>query len=256
MPELLEIELYRRAAEQVVGRKIVDVPIADTRFVRHSPDLAMALRGALVLGVRRHGKVLLLDTDGPTLGLRFGMTGMLRVDGIGPIERLAYGPASDSERYGRLCLLLDDGGRLAVSDARRFGSAELDPDLSKLGPDAATITRSQLARALRGTTAVKAALLDQERVAGLGNMLVDEILLRARIDPARPTGSLTPREVGAVQRSIAVVLPELLAAGGSHAGRLSAGRRHAGATCPLDGAQLERRRIGGRTTYSCPRHQR
>ena len=255
MPELLEVEMYRRAAERTIGRTIVDVPLVDPRFGRRSPQLAAVLLGCVVVGVRRLGKVLLVDTDAPVLGLRFGMTGMLRVDDEGPIDGLAYGPCVRSTDYDRLRVAFDDGGTLVVEDARRFGSAELDPDLSALGPDASTITCTQLRLLLRGAAPIKAVLLDQARVAGLGNMLVDEILMRAGIDPARPASELRDREVSSLHRAIGVALVELMAAGGSHAGQLSADRRRPGATCPRDGAALLRRRIAGRTTYSCPKHQ-
>ena len=98
--------------------------------------------------------------------------------------------------------------------------------------------------------------MDQGRIAGIGNLLADEILWRAGLDPARPAGSLsTTASGGGCCGSMRAVLTELLAAGGSHLGRLQAARQRGG-RCPRDGTPLERRTIGGRTTYSCPRHQR
>jgi formamidopyrimidine-DNA glycosylase len=256
VPELLEVEMYRAAASCIVGRVIDGVPIADDLFVRRTPQLAAVLVGCRVTVVRRHGKVLLIDTDGPVLGVRFGMTGLLQVDGVGPIDHLAYGPTAAAMRFERLRLDFVGGGTLSVLDARRLGSAELDPDLSALGPDAASVTIAELRTALRGTSPVKSVLLDQTRIAGLGNMLADEVLLRAGIDPVRAAGTLGKRATAALHDAIAATLVELGERGGSHTGRLSVDRRRPGATCPLDGTVLVRRRIGGRTTYSCPAHQR
>ena len=143
-----------------------------------------------------------------------------------------------------------------MDDARRLGGVELFPDESTLGPDAMTLTRRQLRHALSGVRApLKAALLDQRRVAGIGNLLADEILWRAGFDPARPAGDLGNDEVAALHRSVRTVLTQLARRGGSHTGDLQIARQR-GAVCPRDGTLLERRTIGGRTTYSCPTHQR
>ena len=160
-----------------------------------------ALRGRTISGTRRIGKLLLLDTDGPTLGLRFGMTGRIVVDGAGPIEELEYGSRRDLREWDRFGLTFDDGGQLRINDPRRLGGVSLDPDVSLLGPDALAITRGELAAALAGSRApLKACLLDQGRVAGLGNLLVDEILYRAGLDPARPAGGLGPAEMTRLHR--------------------------------------------------------
>ena len=102
---------------------------------------------------------------------------------------------------------------------------------------------------------LKARLMDQARVAGLGNLLTDEILWRAGLDPARPAGSLSPAELRRLHRHLRTTLVELGERGGSHMGDLQTMRSRDG-VCPRDGAALLRRTIGGRTTYSCPVHQR
>ncbi|HSL56733.1 MAG TPA: hypothetical protein VK866_02720, partial [Acidimicrobiales bacterium] len=123
-------------------------------------------------------------------------------------------------------------------------------------PDAAGLTPARLRDALGDSDApLKARLLDQARVAGLGNLLVDETLWRAGLDPARRAGGLGDAERRRLLRAIRVVLDELGRRGGSHTGDLMAARVRGG-SCPRDGAPLDRRTIGGRTTYSCPRHQR
>ena len=97
MPELIEVELYRQAAEAVVGATVVDVPTLDPRYTRGTPtEVAIdAISGATIVAVRRIGKLLLLDTDRGVVGVRFGMTGRLLIDGVGPIDALEYGPTSD-----------------------------------------------------------------------------------------------------------------------------------------------------------------
>ncbi len=102
---------------------------------------------------------------------------------------------------------------------------------------------------------LKARLMDQSRLAGLGNLLTDEILWRSGLDPARPARSLDETEVKRLQRTMRRTLTVLAERGGSHTGDLQVARAR-GATCPRDGAPLQRRTIGGRTTYSCPVHQR
>jgi formamidopyrimidine-DNA glycosylase len=260
MPELLEVERYREAAAVTVGRRITAVTAPDRWFLKGGLD-ADALRavtvGAEVTAVRRHGKVLLVVLDsGAVLGFRFGMTGRLVVDGRAPIEALAYGPPIERPEWDRLSIEFAAGGPMRLNDPRRLGGVELDPDLHRLGPDAWGIGLTAVRRALAGTTSpLKAALLDQSRVAGLGNLLTDEILWRARGAPARPAGGLTEAEVRRLHRAIRTTLPQLHARGGSHTGVLQA-QRHDDGRCPRDGAALVRRTIGGRTTRSCPVHQR
>lgn len=258
MPEILEIERYRRAAEPVVGRTIVEVHAPDTWFVKRGDpaELRDVLPGHRVIGLRRIGKLLLLDTDGPVLGLRFGMTGRLLVDGGAPIDQLEYSSGRDLPEWHRFGLGFDPEGSLVISDPRRLGGVELDPDETALGADALTITPEQLSAALAGSgAALKARLMDQTRVAGMGNLLTDETLWRAGIDPSRPARDLDPEEVARLHATVREVLAELADRGGSHTGDLHL-ERAPGGRCPRDGAELVRRRIGGRTTWSCPDHQR
>lgn len=260
MPELLEIESYRRLAEHAVHREVAAVDAPDDLILRHglSADVVRdALVGSTFERVRRTGKVLFLDTDrGHTLALRFGMTGLLDLDGSFVIDELEYGSNRRDPRWVRFSVLFTDGGALRLHDARRLGGVELDMDESRLGVDATVVTEEQLA-GLVGTSqaAVKSRLMDQARLAGLGNLLTDDVLWRAGIHPARPAASLSSDEVHALHAAIGATLAELGERGGSHLGDLQPHRRP-GAYCPLDGAPLERCTIGGRTTYLCPKHQR
>ena len=101
---------------------------------------------------------------------------------------------------------------------------------------------------------MKARLLDQSKVAGIGNLIGDEVLWRAALSPLRPAGSLSATEVRRLHRNLNRVLTELLDRGGSHLGELM-DERHRDGRCPKDGALLSRATVGGRTTYWCPQHQ-
>ena len=112
-----------------------------------------------------------------------------------------------------------------------------------------------LGRALAGSSApLKACLLDQSRVAGIGNLIADEVLWRAGLSPLRPAASLTPAEVRRLHRHLGGTLADLTGRGGSHLGDLM-DERHRGGVCPKDGNPLSRSTVGGRTTWWCPTHQ-
>ena len=259
MPEMIEIEYYRRLADRTVGRSVRSVHTPDPWYLKagtSGPALRRALRGATVTGTRRIGKLLLLDTDGVAVGLRFGMTGRLLVDGTGPIEKLEYASARQEPTWVRFALRFEDGGDLRIVDPRRLGGVILDPDTGGLGPDALAMRERDLREALAASRApLKAWLLDQGRIAGVGNLIADEVLWRAGLDPARPAGSLTPGEAAELHRTLRRTVRLLMQRGGSHTGDLQVARVR-GATCPRDGTPLQRRTVGGRTTYSCPAHQR
>ena len=260
MPEMLEVETYRRAAAGTLGRPIQAVHAPDAWFLKRGTTaaaLADALVGRRFTADRRRGKLLLLDTseDGPTLGLRFGMTGVLVLDGADAVEDLRYASRRRDPAWDRLVVHFEDGGALRLRDPRRLGGVELDPDEDRLGPDAGSVGPAELGRILAGSEApLKARLMDQARLSGLGNLLTDELLWRAGLDPARPASSLTEAERRRLHRHLRLTLDELGARGGSHTGDLQEAR-HRGAVCPRDGTPLQRRTVGGRTTYSCPAHQ-
>lgn len=261
MPELIEVEVYRRLADQLIGRTVRSVETPDHWFIKRTTagEVRDALMGATVESTGRRGKLLTMDVGAvrPVLGLRFGMTGRLVLDGApAPIDKLEYSSGRDDPKWDRFALRFDDGARLRISDPRRLGGVELDPDLSRLGPDAAAITTPQLRAALGVSVApLKARLLDQARVAGLGNLLTDEILWRAGLRPDRPADSLDDDAIRRLAGTVRKTVGLLSDRGGSHTGDLQS-QRHRGGTCPRDGAHLRRETIGGRTTYWCPSHQR
>lgn len=259
MPEGVEIEYYRRAAERSIGREIASIDATDGWFVKEgtTPEsLDDALVGEAVVEARRIGKLLILDlSNGARLGLRFGMTGRLLVDGMGPIEYLEYSSKRDEPTWDRFALFFADGGDLRIRDPRRLGGVILDPSEDALGPDAFTVAPKHVrTRVAVGPVAIKARLLDQARVAGIGNLIADETLWRSGIDPARPAGKLSDAEVKKLHRHLKRVLADFVRDGGSHSGKLQASRVRGG-SCPRCGEVLDRREIGGRTTFSCPHHQ-
>ena len=218
--------------------------------------LAAALEGRRLAQARRIGKLLLVDTDGPTVGLRFGMTGRLLVDGVPGVDELQHASVRDVPAWDRLVLGFAEGGELRVRDPRRLGGVALDPEEGALGVDAAAVRPAQLRDALAGSAApLKARLMDQARIAGVGNLIADEVLYRAALDPARPAGSLDRAEVRRLHRHLRGTIDDLLERGGSHLGDVIPARGPGG-TCPRDGTPLVRRTVGGRTTWSCPHHQR
>ena len=281
VPELVEVEAYRLLAERTVGRMISRVVAPDAWFLKRGADAALltaTLGGARITATGRVGKLLLLTVEAAAnapggspfesrradarhraetqLGLRFGMTGRLIVDGRAAVESLLYSSDRDEPGWDRFALEFADGGSLRMRDPRRLGGVELDPDVQRLGPDARTITRLELRRAFLGSmTPVKARLLDQSRVAGIGNLIGDEVLWRARIAPDRPACSLSANAVRRMHVCIGEVVEMLIERGGSHLGDLMP-ERHPGGSCPLDGAPLLSATLGGRTTWWCPRHQR
>ena len=258
MPEIIEVEAYRRAISATVGRSVASVHAPDEWFAKGGTTtdaLRLELTGARVLEVRRRGKLVIVDTDGPRLGLRFGMTGKIVVDGAMPIDHLLYDSPRHEPAWDRFGLQFTDGSAMVLRDPRRLGGVQLDPNEAALGPDAFSLTLGQLRDALgRSTIALKARLLDQKRVAGLGNLLVDEALWRAGLSPVRPAGSLEQSETARLHRAVRRTLSILGERGGSHTGDLQPARTRGGC-CPRDGADLRREQVGGRTTYWCPEHQ-
>jgi formamidopyrimidine-DNA glycosylase len=248
VPELPEAERARRQIERVLGREITGVDDRDVYVCRpHSPgELADALVGRRLTAAHRRGKFMWVETDGgPDLGLHLGMAGRIVVDD----------EARPASRWDRFTIDFEGGGRLALRDKRRLGRAVLEPDFSHVGPDAAEVSREEFRRRIgRGTAPVKARLLDQKAIAGVGNLLADEILWQARIAPDRPCNELSDHELDAMRRAARAAIRSALRSGGAHTGKLNP-HREPGGRCPRCGTELRRARIGGRTTYWCPTEQ-
>jgi formamidopyrimidine-DNA glycosylase len=261
MPELPEVETERqRLAARIEGRSLGSVEIGDPRLTRPDDPTVVAafLQGARVDAVERRGKYLVLRlSNGRTLLVHLRMTGGFR-----------YEPAS----HERAVLTLGDGTRIAYRDVRRFGtwslyeSDEADEHLDvRLGPEplGRGFTTRFLAGRLAGRSApVKAAILDQRTVAGLGNIYADEALWHACINPTRPAGSLAADEVAALRGGIRRALRAGIRyqgadlGDGAYAGGSMQERFHAyareGEPCERCGAPIEKIRVAGRGTYYCP----
>lgn len=270
MPELPEVETTVRGLRPVLeGQRIARVTLRRPDLRRPMPqDLGQRLTGATVTGLRRRAKYGLVDTDrGDTMIFHLGMSGRWRVD---PAEVLAH---------DHLVIETEAGLRLALNDARRFGSIDLMstaevpdwPPFRALGPEplGPDFSAQHLARVLAGRIAsIKLLLLDQRIVAGLGNIYVCEALYESRISPRRAGGSLTRARLTRLVDAVHLVLDAAIEAGGSTLrdyarpdGELGYFSKQfkvygrAGEPCECGGI-VERYAEGGRSTFWCPKCQR
>jgi formamidopyrimidine-DNA glycosylase len=257
MPELPDVEGFRAVvAEHGTGHRISRVDVLDAGVLHgvQPRELDEALVGRQLRSPDRHGKWLLAHTDGPTVMLHFGMTG-----------ELTWSAGDEPRhRHDRVVFVTDDG-ELRYRDMRKLQGLRLAPDgeavagaLADLGPDAQTVSRDQLDVMLddrRG--AVKAMLVDQSVIAGLGNLLSDEILWRAGIHPRLPCRDLTPDQRGRLHRETHRVLRSAIPAGRvpTRSSWLTGVRDDQSARCPRCGTPLRHDRAAGRSTVWCPRCQ-
>ena len=229
MPELPEVETVRRGLLPVLeGRRIerAEVRRPDLRwpFPRR---MAERLTGARVMGIGRRSKYLLVELDtGETLLVHLGMSGRMLVGRRVLGEYLHDAGAEDESPHDHVVLHMEEGQRVTFNDARRFGAMDLWPSadiaghrlLRAIGPEplGSVFSADTLAQAFRGKAApVKAALLDQRIVAGLGNIYVSEALARAGIHPARAAGRIGRERLERLASAIRTVLEEAIEAGGS-----------------------------------------
>ena len=271
MPELPEVESARATIERAaLDRTIADVDDTDTWECRpHAPgEIRAALVGRPLTAACRQGKSMWCETSGgtgPVLGLHLGMSGRILVtDGAGAVveggDRLggAGTAAEQADRtpvWSRFTITFADGGTLRLFDKRRLGRVRLDPDLAALGPDAERITPAAFRdRVGRGTAPVKARLLDQSVLAGVGNLLADETLWQAHLDPRRRVDTLRADDLTALHHALRKATKAAIRHGGVHTGTVIAHRRPDG-HCPRCGAAMERAEVGGRTTWFCPKEQ-
>jgi len=279
MPELPEVETVRRGlAPHLEGARLVrvDQRRGDLRFAL--PDrFAERLTGARVTALTRRAKYLIAPLDtGETLVAHLGMTGRFLVEGA--LQGGFRHAAGADPKHTHLVLETEAGARIAFNDARRFGYMDLIADdalarhpwFAGLGPEPldAGFTAKVLGAALAGRRqGIKATLLDQRVVAGLGNIYVCEALHRARISPTRPAGALKPAEVRTLRQAVQTVLEAAIEAGGStlrdyrhadgalgyfqHAFQVY-GREEAACLAPDCEGQVRRIVQSGRSTFFCP----
>jgi formamidopyrimidine-DNA glycosylase len=275
MPELPEVESLRQLlAGSVVGRRIVSVTISEPRLRRTlAADLPQRLSGLAIRAVSRRAKYLLLDLGELTLLVHLGMSGSLTHRGTDFDNE--FNPAHDHVR-----MALDDGSALVYNDPRRFGlllaipTADLDQavELRGLGPEPldAGFDARYLAQAARGRqTSIKALLLDQRIVAGIGNIYAAEILFAAGIRPQRRAGRLSRAELARIAAFTPAILRAAIGNGGTtfrnyRDSRGQPGRfapllkvyGRAGERCYICGATVLNRIVGQRSSFYCPRCQR
>jgi formamidopyrimidine-DNA glycosylase len=271
VPELPEVETARSLiADGALHRLIAGVDDADTFVCRpHSPgDLRDALTGRTLTAAHRRGKTMWCETSGvdgsiqpgPDLGLHLGMGGRIvvtsadgeAVEGGDPARRDAQPRKAE---WNRFTLQFADGGTLVLFDKRRLGRVRLNPDIEALGPDAAEVTAAEFRSLItRGSVAVKARLLDQSKIAGVGNLLADEALWKAKVSPAARTASLQRKDADRLYRALEAALQSAIAKGGVHTGDVIAAR-HPDGSCPRCGAEMRHGTVGGRSTWWCSREQ-
>jgi formamidopyrimidine-DNA glycosylase len=268
VPELPEVETTVRGLAHVLqGRRIARVEARRQDLRRALPDdLGQRLTGARVIGLHRRAKYGVIDTDrGDSLVFHLGMSGHWRID---PTETL---------KHDHFIVETDDGHRLALNDARRFGSLDLVrtgelaewPAFKALGPEPFDLDARELkGRLTARSAAIKLLLLDQRIVAGLGNIYVCEALYRAGIHPRRAGGSVSLARLERLVPAIHEVLDEAIAAGGSTLrdfaspdGELGYFSKsfsvydREGRPCACGGT-VKRIVQGGRSTFYCPKCQR
>jgi formamidopyrimidine-DNA glycosylase len=265
MPELPDVELFKQVlAKNALHKTIARVVVNDKRILGKlaAPTFIDRLHGAKLVGTRRHGKHLLASIDrGGWLSLHFGMTGALH-----------FIPKPDRELpFTRVRFDFSSDGGLAYTNKRMIGRVGLIENVDefiadeKLGPDALDprLDLAAFKAAVRGSKRdVKSVLMDQEIIAGIGNIYSDEILFQARINPAARTDTLTPSEVKKLYLTMREVLDTAIAHGaGSElfTERMPKGallpERKKGSHCPRCGSALKMFKVGGRTAYCCPQCQ-
>ena len=270
VPELPEIEnIVRTLRPRIVGARVLSLNIHSSHLLRDRSEPLISVKGAVVTGVRRRGKLLLLDFDnGKSLVFHLKMTGQIFLpEGI-----------STPDKHVHLSFLLSSVGMVCFRDQRKFGycicrpttSLSDDPALSLLGPEPLELSENAFLKLLKGRRGlIKNLLLNQSFLAGIGNIYADEILFRSGIHPQFQAEFLSGAQVSSLFIAIRDVLSAAVSLGGSTIRdfRHSDGRPgsfqnshkvygNEGRLCICGRAAVRRITVGGRSTYFCPRCQR
>jgi formamidopyrimidine-DNA glycosylase len=252
MPELPDVEVFRRRlVEATTDRRIEGLDVLDGEVLATTrAELDRTLAGSRVSGTRRHGKQLYVGLgDGPLLRLHFGMTGYLT----------SVADHDELPRHTRVVLALSRGRRLLLVDQRKLGEVGLvgsaDDDVAQrgLGPDALDLDLAGLREVLaRSRGALKPTLMDQGRIAGLGNIYSDEVLFQARLDPRAPAAEVSRGEAQRLHRQLRRVLERAVEGEVRDFPRgWLLHRRDDGARCPRCGGPVERFTAAGRHGFRC-----
>ncbi|SHF09669.1 formamidopyrimidine-DNA glycosylase [Loktanella atrilutea] len=258
MPELPESDAARRRiADHCLHRTIAGFDLGEVTHVQLPSEAERErLVGTQFSQTRRHGKYIFAGTsDGPWLHIHLGMSGSLRV----------YDEGETPPDYARLIVIFEGTRRLAFRDPRKFGRVKLIEDVDAfiaakgLGPDAMKMGDNAFAQAIGSTkTAVKSALLDQSKMAGVGNLWSDEALYRCGIMPDTRGTDLDGKAVAHLHRAVQDIMGHVMAKNADYS-QLPADwlihHRKDGADCPRCGGTITKKKVGGRTAYHCPDHQ-
>ncbi|KIT16930.1 Fpg/Nei family DNA glycosylase [Jannaschia aquimarina] len=259
MPELPEVEALRRRVEEgALNRTIERVDLGnDTSHIDlPGPDDRGRLEGTQFTEARRHGKYLFAGSkSGPWLALHMGMAGSVRV----------YDAADGNPDYARLIVAFEGERRLAFRDPRKFGWAKVvetpEDEIAAhdLGPDALDLDRDTfISRLSGGRGAVKSALLDQSRIAGIGNLWADETLYQTGIAPDVKLPELADGQIADLHRAAIRILRTVCDTDATYSELPDAWlihRRETGRACSRCDGKIESKKVGGRTSYYCPDHQ-
>ena len=255
MPELPAVEVFKRYVDATsLHQKIVHVHTPKTKVLKSSgPTLRKKLTGRTLRGTERRGKYLFIDAgEGCWLVMHFGMTGKPRY-----FER-----EEEEPKHTRLRLDFEGGGHFAFDCPRMFGAVHVVDDIEafarrkNLGPDALKVSREEFVELFGGRKGqIKAALMRQDLICGLGNLWVDETLFQAKIHPKTRLEDLSARQLGRVYDLMCKVLKKIIDVRGRSG---DAPRtwlihyREEGATCPRCAGRVESITAGGRRGYYCP----
>lgn len=284
MPELPEVETVRRGLSELIIGKVIASASTDNpkSFPNTSADVAQFLRGASVTAIRRRAKVLIVDLSRDySLVIHLKMTGQLVF--VGKDARFGAGHPNDSlvdalpDKSTRVTIDFTDGSQLFFNDQRKFGWVRLMPTLEipslpfmqKVGPEPLELDFTAKAFEARFTrrarTNIKAAILDQSVVAGVGNIYADEALWGAKIHPKRLVTSITSAEFALLYTDLREVMNLSIEKGGSsnrnyvnaegkRGSYMDFARvfRREGLPCPRCGTTIEKLRVAGRGTHVCP----
>ena len=260
MPELPDVEIFKRYLDATsLHQRIHDVDVRNKYILKDitAPALARGLKGRLFESSRRHGKHLFVRADGKIwLRLHFGMTGSLDY----------FKDDKQASRHARVIFVFANHHRLAFDDQRQFGQIGLLKDVDEflkkraLGPDALDLDLGEFKKILgKRRGAVKSILLNQQLIAGIGNIYADEILFRTRMHPATEISRLDDKALAKLFRATRYILDKAIAAKADveqmpkswllpHRGK--------GGKCPRCGEKLRSAKIGGRTAWFCARCQK
>jgi formamidopyrimidine-DNA glycosylase len=257
VPELPDVEGFRGVlSRHAKGKRIESVEVIDRSLLRGTSPQALgrALKGKRFREPRRHGKWVIAPVGDVEVLMHFGMTGLLEWRRRG----------EERHRHDRIVFVCE-GGELRYRNMRKFGSVRLARDESErergtggLGPDAASVDREAFHELLaRRRGSVKAALMDQKLLAGVGNLLADEILWRSGADPRTPVPDISRRRRDRMYEALRDTIRESVPAGRVPHGRrwLTRVRDQRDAKCPRCGTRLRKATVAGRTACWCPRCQ-